>query len=97
MKRKILNKESHKGSSEEETEGVLETERKLILSTSTVHFNVSEDVKNVGEEELVEEGDGHHGEQGSSQTHSLQIGDMLSIFSVLGLMHGLLHCRTLRL
>ena len=45
MKRNILDQKSHEGRGKEEAKRVFETKRKLIITTSLMLFDVSEQMK----------------------------------------------------
>lgn len=63
--------ECHERSGEEQPHGVLQSEREFVLAASAVHFDVGDVVEEGGDDELVEEGDGHHGEDGHQRGCSL--------------------------
>jgi hypothetical protein len=60
MKSIALNDNSHQGSSEEQSKGVLQSKRKLVFATSPMHFEISDVMQQEGEYKLIEEGDENH-------------------------------------
>jgi hypothetical protein len=91
-----LHEQRHQRSCKEQTKGVLQTEGEFILSASAVHFDVGEEMEYKGEYELVEEGDGDHGEQGGREGGLVQLVDVVLVIGVLHLLDRLLHSMALR-
>jgi hypothetical protein len=62
----ILHEDSHHGCREEQTQRVLQAKGVLVFTACTMHFDVGEEMQDVGYAEFVEKDDKEHGQQSGS-------------------------------